>query len=204
MVADQHAGLQKQVLAFLRQFLNEHGYPPTYEEIREALGLSSKSHVSYYLGALEQAGLIERTPHAPRSLRLVRAESGVFSVPVEGCIAPGLAVERVPNPDHYIELTPDIADPDKDLYALRVQGEGLIGDLVADGDAIIIERQQPALKRQMALILLHVQGTATLKRVYPDADQVRRQSAQASTPSNHFGAQHPDIQGRVVAIIRQL
>jgi repressor LexA len=203
-VADQQVGLQEQVLVFLRQFVNQHGYPPTYEEIREAVGLSSKSHVSYYLAALEQLGLIERTPRAPRSLRLLGGDSIVFTVPVEGCIAPGLPVERVLNSDEYIELTPDIADPDKDLYALQVRGEGLIGDLVADGDIIIIERQQSVRRRQTSVAPTHDHRTATLKSVELEADRVRAQSVRTRAPAIYLDTQDPDIQGRVVAIIRQL
>lgn len=71
----RHSGLRKEVLGFVVGFVQDNGYPPTYDEIRESVGLSSKSHVDYYLTLLEGEGLIERTPGAPRSLRLAASPS---------------------------------------------------------------------------------------------------------------------------------
>ena len=67
----QGQDLCSDVLRFVGDFVRDNGYAPTYDEIRASVGLSSKSHVKYYLTLLEGEGLIERTPHAPRSLRLV-------------------------------------------------------------------------------------------------------------------------------------
>ena len=62
-----------EVLDYLQEYLVDNGYAPTQEEIREAIGLSSRSHAAYYLGALERKGLVVRTPRSPRGLRLVGA-----------------------------------------------------------------------------------------------------------------------------------
>lgn len=76
------------VLRFLEAYVQDNGYPPTYDEIRESVGLSSKSHVLYYLSALEGQGAIERTPRAPRSLRLVGANpGGTFEADAQGQVA---------------------------------------------------------------------------------------------------------------------
>jgi repressor LexA len=69
---------QKDVFDFVRSFLEENGFPPTYEEIRLAVGLSSRSHVHYYLCDLEQSGLIKRSARSPRSLRPVRLDPASF------------------------------------------------------------------------------------------------------------------------------
>jgi repressor LexA len=78
------------VLSFVTSYFDGNGYPPTYEEIREAVGLSSRSHVAYYVQALEEGGLVERSARSPRSLRPVRLDSA--SEPVEQ--APGRMVTR--------------------------------------------------------------------------------------------------------------
>ena len=62
---------RQEILAFLRSHITDHGYAPTLEEIRERLGLSSRSHVRYYLGALERDGLVERKPYSPRGLGVI-------------------------------------------------------------------------------------------------------------------------------------
>jgi repressor LexA len=69
---ENRRNLRSEVLSFVKRYVEKNGYAPTCEEIREAIGLSSKSHATYYLGALEREGLIERTPYAPRGLRLVK------------------------------------------------------------------------------------------------------------------------------------
>jgi len=75
---------QDDVLHFVQGFVTENGFPPTYEEIREAVGLSSRSHVSYYLCALEQGGLIERRARRPRGLRLVGSKPASSGAEGEG------------------------------------------------------------------------------------------------------------------------
>ena len=65
------------VLGFVEGFLEDNGYAPTLDEIRESIGLSSKSHAGYYLDALEEKGLIERKPRTPRGLRLVGSSGGI-------------------------------------------------------------------------------------------------------------------------------
>jgi repressor LexA len=184
-------------------FVDGNGYPPTYDEIREAVGLSSKSHVGYYLRALEEDGLIERTPRTPRGLRLVGPGCTTFEVKVEGTIAAGQPMELADEPGSRIELTSDIADPGKDLFALRVQGDSMVDALVGDGDLVIVERRQEALRGQMAVVHLRDRNQATLKHIYPEGELVRLQPAHPTLPSFYVDARDVRIQGQVVAIIRQ-
>jgi repressor LexA len=76
--------LRGEVLKYVQSFVQENGYSPTCEEIREAVGLSSKSHAAYYIEALQVEGLVERTPHTPRGLRLVDLAQDELDVAVEG------------------------------------------------------------------------------------------------------------------------
>jgi repressor LexA len=195
--------LRDDVLEYVEAFVSSNGYPPTYDEIREAVGLSSKSHVGYYLQALEEDGLIERTPRTPRGLRLVGFAPSTFEVRVEGKIAAGEPIELADGPDMQIQLTPDITDPKKDLFALRVQGDSMIEDLVDDGDILIVERRPEARRGQMAVVHLRDRNEATLKRVYPEGDRVRLQPAHPTMLPFYASSKDVQIQGQVVAIIRQ-
>jgi repressor LexA len=199
----QRRRLRNDVLEYVEAFVSNNGYPPTYDEIRQAVGLSSKSHVDYYLQALEGAGLIERTPRTPRSLRLVGQSPQSFQVELEGTIAAGQPIELADLPGVQIELTPDIADPRKDLFALRVQGDSMVEDLVDDGDILIIERRLEALRGQMSIIHLRDRNEATLKRIYPEGERVRLQPAHPTMPPFYAKARDVQVQGQVVAIIRQ-
>jgi repressor LexA len=196
--------LRDQVLEFVEGYIASKGYAPSYDEIREGLGLSGRSHVDYYLDALEKDGQIERTPHTPRSLRLTEAPRAVFQVPVAGRIAAGLPLELADHPDEQIELTTDIADPGKDLFALRVKGDSMVDDLVADGDIVIVERRQEALRGQMAVVHLRDRNAATLKRIYPEGKQVRLQPAHPTMQAFYVDASDVEVQGRVVTIIRRV
>ena len=196
--------LRDQVLEFVEEYSAIWDYAPSYNDIGKALGLSGRSHVDYYLDALERDGQIVRTPHTARSLRVTGPQRATFQIPVAGQIAAGEPLELADQPDGQIEITTDIADPNRDLFALRVKGSSMVEDLVADGDLIIVERRQEATRGQMAVVHLRNRNAATLKRVYPEGEQVRLQPAHPTMQAFYVDASDVEIQGRVVAIIRRL
>jgi repressor LexA len=195
--------LRTQVLAFVESFLDEQGYPPTNEEIREALGLSGKSHVKYYLDSLEEEGLILRKPRTPRGLKVLGRAQGTFEVPIEGQIAAGIPLDLGDALGDSFALTSDIADPRRELFALQVQGDSMVDDLVGDGDLIVVERRGEAARGQMAVVHLRDENAATLKRIYQEGERVRLQPAHPTLPSFYAHARDVAIQGRVVAVIRR-
>ena len=199
---------RERVFQYVVSHLDENCYPPTYDEIREAVGLSSRSHVDYYLKSLEADGYIQRIPRTPRGLRVVGREAGrapaAFEVKVEGTIAAGSPLELADRSDQGIDLSPQIADPKKDLYALQVQGESMVDDRISDGDVVIVERQEETHRGQMAVVHLQDRNEATLKRVYAEEDRVRLQPAHPSMSPIYADARDVRVQGRVVAVIRQL
>jgi len=203
-MGQQRKNLRDQVLEYVEGYIARRGYAPSYDEIRSAVGLSGRSHVNYYLDALERDGQIERTPRTPRSLRLAGSLRATFQIPVAGLIAAGTPIELVSQADEQIELTTDLADPSKELFALKVKGNSMVDDLVADGDIVIVERRQEAARGQMAVVHLRDRNAATLKRVYPEGKQVRLQPAHPTMQAFYANASDVEVQGRVVAIIRRL
>ncbi|MFC2046483.1 transcriptional repressor LexA [Chloroflexota bacterium] len=202
-MANMRKNYRSEVLGFVESFMEDNGYPPTLDEIKESVGLSSKSHVDYYLVALEEDGLIERTPRTPRGLRLVGLSRSTFAVDVEGTIAAGQPLELADSPRQEIELTSDIADPRKDLFALQVQGDSMVDDLVGDGDILVVERRQEAAQGQMAIVYLQDRNEATLKRIYREGRRVRLQPAHPTLQPLYADAKDVQVQGRVVALIRR-
>ena len=203
-MGQQRKNLRDQVLEYVEGYIARRGYAPSYDEIRSAVGLSGRSHVNYYLDVLERDGQIERTPRTPRSLRLADSPRATFQIPVAGLIAAGTPIELVSQADEQIELTTDLADPSKELFALKVKGNSMVDDLVADGDIVIVERRQEAARGQMAVVHLRDRNAATLKRVYPEGKQVRLQPAHPTMQAFYANASDVEVQGRVVAIIRRL
>jgi repressor LexA len=202
-MSEERKNYRLEILGFVRVFMHENGYAPSFEEIQESVGLSSKSHVDYYLEALEREGRIRRKPRTARGLRLIDLAPATFGVKVKGTIAAGQPLELADEPGSEIELTADIADPRKELFALEVQGNSMVEDLVGDGDLVIVEPQREAGRGQMAVVHLQDRNEATLKRVYPEGKQVRLQPAHPTMAPIYADAKDVQVQGRVVAIIRR-
>jgi repressor LexA len=196
--------VRQAMIGFIEEFWACHGYSPSYDEIREALDLSGRSHVKHHLDVLEEAGRIEREPHTPRGLRLVGLKPATFEIAMLGAIAAGEPLQIFDRPGDPVEITSAIADPRKNLFALRVKGDSMVDALVSDGDILIVESQHEALRGQMAVVHLRERSEVTLKRFYPEGGRVRLQPAHPTMPPFYVDAADVEIQGRVVAIIRRL
>jgi len=200
---EQLSERQQAILAFIEEFMRENGYPPTYEEIRVALGISTKSLVNHHLDALEAAGRLSRAPNTPRGIRL--SQNKTFRVPRMGQIAAGLPISfGDPDPDDFIELTRDIVAEQEGLYALQVKGDSMIDALVNDGDIVIMKHQNEARNGEMVAVRLRDRDETTLKRFYWEDGHVRLQPANPTMPPIIVHPSVVQVQGRVVAVVRQV
>ena len=200
---------QREVLDFLCEFVEENGYPPTHEEIQLEVGLSSKSHVHFYLKALQREGYIERTPNIPRGIRLTGKAArdrfaGIIKVPFLGQIAAGEPISFSDTERENIELTWDIVRDGEGLYALRVKGDSMINALINDGDIVVMKHQQEVGNGEMVAIRLKDRDETTLKRFYREQGRVRLQPANPTMRPLYVHPANVEIQGKVVAVIRQM
>ncbi|MBX5490909.1 MAG: transcriptional repressor LexA [Chloroflexi bacterium] len=202
---------QRQILDFIREFVHERGYPPTIRDIGQGLGISSTSVVDYNLKALERAGLIQREREVSRGVRLLdeideRYPVRVVEVPVVGRIAAGEPIEALAETTEALPLPADLAP--EGCYALRVKGKSMIEDLIDDGDLVVVRPQATANNGDIVVALLlespGIEGVATLKRLYRERDQVRLQPANADMEPIYVRPEALRVQGKVVAVIRQL
>jgi repressor LexA len=195
---------QKQMLAFIENFVGKNGYPPTHEEIRTALKISTKSLVNYHLEALEGAALLSRSPNTPRGIRLT-SEPETFYVPLNngsGAASPESPAEL--REQEVVELTCDIVSNTPNLYALKVQGDSLLDALVNDGDIVIIQRQSQAKNGDLVAVRLLEQDRTTLKHYYRENGHVRLQPANPDLKPLFVKPHAAQIEGKVMAIIRQV
>ncbi len=200
---------QRKVLDSIYEFVEENGYPPTHEEIRFEVGLSSKSHVHFYLKTLEREGYIERAPNIPRGIRLTSKFgrgrfAGIIKVPFLGQIAAGEPISFSDIGHETIELTRDIVGGGEGLYALRVKGDSMVDALVSDGDIVVMKHQQQAGNGEMVAVRLKDRDETTLKRFYREKDRVRLQPANPTMSPLYVHPANVEIQGKVVAVIRQM
>jgi repressor LexA len=202
---------QKQVYDFLAQFVEEHGYSPSFEEIGEGLGLSSLATVHKHVSNLEQKGLLKRDYNRSRSIDLLKprgrmkqalagtAVGNGLTLPLMGRIAAGRPVEAMENPE-----TISLADftRSKDVYVLQVTGESMQDEHIVNGDYVLVEKTNTA--RDGEIVVALVNGSdATLKRMFREGDKIRLQPSNVAMAPIMVPAATVQIQGRVIGVLRK-
>ncbi len=220
---------QRFILAFIKQYSQDHGYAPSIREIksevervglvRTASGNTSTSVIDYNLKALEEAGYIRRDRNKSRAIELVYGDKPkqlpTYMIPVAP--TPIAAGQPIPvlddirmgtSSDDQIEVTGDLlgrhsAHIDR-LYALRVKGLSMIDALINDGDMVILEAQETAENGQTVAAWLKAEQAATLKRFYMEDGRVRLQPANSTMQPIYTDPDNVEIKGRVIGVIRRL
>jgi repressor LexA len=201
---------QERILAHIRQFIDDFGYPPTIRQIQTALGISSTSVVDYNLNILERQGHLRRDPDTSRGLEVVgESVRGlrhlIVGVPILGRIAAGEPIEAIQDTE-YVNLTRDLV-PDEGAFALRVRGQSMIEDHIDDGDLVVVRPQSDASDGDTVVALLlngpTESGEVTLKRFYRERERIRLQPANSTMAPIFVTADQLRIQGKVIAVIRK-
>lgn len=191
---------QEEMLAFIENFMRQNGYPPTYEEIRTGLDISTKSLVDYHLEALENAAFIKRIRNKSRGIRLING-NGIQKQPVHKNSWPSLT--RL-DEGEILELTYGIVTNGNKLYALKAEGNALADARVRDGDIVILQSQNHAKDGDLVAIRLRKSNRVMLKHYYRENDYVRLQPVKANLKPIIVNAKSVQIEGKVVAVIRQM
>jgi repressor LexA len=207
------------ILEFIETYLAEHDYPPTIREIGKAVGISSTSVVKYNLERLQDKGKIKRSGEVSRGLRLMgnprfapsaRIIPGdILAIRKLGLISAGTPIAAVGEQDNpfageTLSLTRDLVPDTANIYALQVKGDSMIDALVHDGDWVIIKYQNTAERGDMVVAWITDREETTLKYYHPEGAQVRLQPANPAYEPIYIPAERLEIQGKVVAVVRQL
>ncbi|HON25459.1 MAG TPA: transcriptional repressor LexA [Myxococcota bacterium] len=192
---------QTEVLRFITSFTNKNGVPPTVREIGYALKIKSTNAVAGHLAALEKAGFLVREPNKSRSIRVKGARG---QIPVLGRIAAGSPVLAVENIEETIST--DSMLESKSDFALRVQGDSMIGDGIMPGDMIFVQKTSVAERGQIVVALL--EDEATVKRFVP-TENGKKALLQPSNPAHKpievdLTDERFKILGVVKAVFRQI
>ncbi len=205
---------QQQIIDFISRFLADKQYPPTIRDIVTGCGLSSTSVVDYNLKILAREGYIRRHPEVSRGI-VVPPRSPAMGrrllVPVIGQIAAGEPIP-VPTPDTWdvaassetLEVTQDLTRGREGVYALRVRGSSMVDALINDGDIVLMQYVNVVENGEMAAIWLKAEKEATLKKFYAENGRIRLQPANSQMQPIYVEPDNVEIQGRVIAVIRQL
>jgi repressor LexA len=201
---------QKDVLDFLADFIEKHGYSPSYEEIAAGLSLASLATVHKHISALEAKNYVRRGFNQSRSLdispkylserRSHRSQTIAPELPLLGRIAAGSPVEAIQG-NEKLAFGDFTGNPN--TFALEVRGDSMIEDHICSGDYVLVERATEA--RDGEIVVALVDGTeATLKRLYREPDgTVRLQPANSSMQPIMVSPDAIQVQGRVLAVLRK-
>jgi len=198
---------QRQVYDFIAEFVQQHGYSPSFEEIGDGLRLSSLATVHKHITNLEKKGLLRRDYNRSRSIDLIPPRGRVkqsivasaLTLPLVGRIAAGRPVEALENPE-----TLSLSDftQSKDVFVLRVTGESMQDEHIVDGDFVIVEKAQTARNGEIVVAL--VDGSdATLKRFYAEGEKIRLQPSNVRMQPIIVPAAAVQVQGRVIGVLRK-
>src|SRR5688572_15667578 len=128
---------QRRILDFISGTVREQGYPPTVREIGEAVGLTSSSSVHAQLANLERRGLLHKDPTKPRAMTLSEPKVDGVVVPLLGRVAAGAPTLAEEHVEDYLTVPTSFAHGE-DLFALKVQGDSVVGAGILDGDVVIV------------------------------------------------------------------
>ena len=219
---------QKELLMFIHERVKETGVPPSFDEMKDALDLASKSGIHRLITALEERGFIRRLPHRARALEIVKLpesiahgrgfapsviegslgrvrsdepDAGSVTVPVMGRIAAGVPIEAIQNQMDTITVPPQLLAKG-DHFALEVKGDSMIEAGILDGDTVILRKSDTANTGDIVCALVD-EEEATLKRLRRRGDSIALEAANPSYETRIFGPDRIKVQGCLVGLIRR-
>jgi repressor LexA len=195
---------QREILDYLTDYIEEHGFAPSFEEIASAMKYGSLATVHEHLTNLERKGVIRRSYNESRSIEVLSRERppGVVELPLLGTVAAGEPIEAVEDAEP-MSLPEAMLPATGPNYVLRVRGDSMIDEQIKDGDYVIVHGRNAARNGEMVVALL--QGThATVKKYYREkSGWVRLQPANPTMEPIFVHEDDVIVQGVVVGVIRK-
>ena len=191
---------ESNALAFIRQYLAQHGYAPKFKEIGLAIGVNSQGTVHRYVQSLEEKGYIERAKGNARGMNLVELPLvSPPTIPLAGKIAAGLPIEAVED-QQELNLPEMFMGPE--LFALRVSGDSMMDAGILDNDYVIIKKQPVAHDGDIVVAMID-RVEATLKRFKRKSEsEVALIPENADMETMIYAAERVNIHGVLVGQMR--
>ena len=221
---------QLELLDFIQKRMAHDGVPPSFDEMKEALDLRSKSGIHRLITALEERGFIRRLPHRARALEIVKlpeamekpgftprviegdrtdpprgampvSEGHAMELPVMGRIAAGVPISAIQDHTRNVSVPPDMIGLGTH-YALEVQGDSMIEAGIFDGDTAIVRQTNSADAGDIVVALVDDEE-ATLKRFRRKGASIALEAANPAYETRIFSQDRVKVQGRLVGLIRR-
>ncbi len=192
---------QRQILDYIRTYIEEKDYSPSFEEIARHLNVASLNGVYKHLRALEARGFIRRLSNQARSIQLRNPEENAgFTLPVLGTIAAGQPIEAIAD-DEEISVPEDFLGKGRH-FGLRVSGDSMIDEQIRDGDMVIVRERSEAHDGETVVALIDGKDV-TLKKYYREGSQIRLQPANENLDPIYVPEEKIKIQGVVRGVMRR-
>ena len=197
---------QGEILNYIKEYIVNHGYPPTVREIGASLGVSSPATIHAHLTNLENKGFIKKQGSKNRAIELLveneyaKKEDNVIDVPLLGKITAGSPIEAIENPNEFFSLPAYLIPNNKEVFTLSVDGTSMINAGILDGDIVIVEKKNTARNGDI-VVAMNEDNEVTLKTFYKESDHFRLQ------PENDTMApiilKNVTILGKAIGLYRQ-
>jgi repressor LexA len=196
---------QKEVLDFVTQFIELHGYAPSYREIAAYFKYGSVATVAEHIESLVQKGMLQKSDNEARSIQLVASDIDAtpqFHLPILGLVAAGQPIETLATHAETLEV-PAFMVGRKNSYVLQVKGDSMIDEGIHTGDYVVVTEKPTPSNGEMIIALING-GEATLKRYYKEKGHIRLQPSNAAMEPIIVEPGTPiEIQGVVIGLIRK-
>ena len=204
---------QLKLLNYLKESFKNDKVSPSFEEMKNALGLKSKSGIHRLITALEERGFVKRLHNKARAIKIITSNEEVSlknfnssddqakNVKVYGKIAAGTPIEAIENPEGYMNIPSEMIKNANQHYALKVSGESMVDAGILDGDIAVLEKTETVKNGDIVVALIDNQE-ATLKRIRKKSNSIALEPANKNFETRIFGPKRITIQGKLVGIIR--
>ncbi len=218
---------QHELLMYIHDRIKETGVSPSFDEMKDALDLASKSGIHRLITALEERGFLRRLPHRARALEVTKlpesaaptpakmplklklvdgvrpapAANDTRDLPILGKIAAGTPIEAIQHERDRIAVAESMLSSGEH-YVLEVQGDSMINAGILDGDHVIIRKGDNANSGEIVVALV-MGEEATLKRLRRKGASIALEAANPAYETRIFGPDQIQVQGKLVGLIRR-
>ena len=199
---------QKELYDFLDHYIKSNQISPSFEEMKKAVNLKSKSGIHRLITSLEQRGFIKRLKHKARAMEITKnlyqnnSNESSYEIPLLGAIAAGNPIEAIENPDEYISVPSNFMSPNNQYFGLKVKGLSMIDKGIFDGDVAVIKKTSSVLNGKIAAVLTN-DNEITLKTININNNKIYLIPANKNFEEKIFNIDEVQIQGALTGIIRK-
>ena len=200
---------QEKLLQFINNFQLKSNVTPSFDEMKDGLGLKSKSGIHRILSALEERGYIRKLNNRARAIEVLKfpnnkteySKNNNITIPILGKIAAGHPIEAITDNTNYIDIPQSLLGKGE-YFLLEVEGDSMINAGIFDGDQVIIEKRNDAKNGEIVVALID-NNEATLKRIYKRGQQLALQPENPAFKTVIYGPDRVQIQGILKQLFRK-